>query len=359
MTPEDTIVCLCARQNFRTTEQHALIDICQSQPIQWDIVYKTAHQHQISPLVYVNLSQVPNEALDISPAVLSRFKKAQIHNVFVKKRTRITLEKVLALFSRKGIDVMLVKGEALGHLVYKESWYTISHDVDLVIRARVEDLAEADYREIVECLESFNHERNAFKEHIEYDFFEHHDVTMNNVLAVNWQRVWAEAQKIQINGCDVFVMTPEDTLLATAINCCRKRFFRLKSLCELTAIIETYPDLNWNMVVSKAHAYKCNTILYTAFVVTQTTLGCELPDGILSALKVNPLRASMISYLVSNLCQRFSLLNLVVQSGNATLDRKFSWPLLLTYATYRFDLLAPKLGELYAAWRNPPPPVPG
>jgi hypothetical protein len=189
VTPEDTIVCLCTRQKFETIQQQALIDIYQSQPIQWDNVYETAHQHQVSPLVYVNLSKFSNEELDISPTVLSRFKKAQIRNVFVKKRTNVALEKVLALFSRKGIDVMLVKGEALSHLVYEQPWYTISQDIDLIIRARVEDLAEADHREILELLDGYNHERHAFKEHIEYDFYEHHDVTMNNVLAVDWERI--------------------------------------------------------------------------------------------------------------------------------------------------------------------------
>ncbi len=359
MSPEDAIVCLCTRQKFETIQQQALIDIYQSQPIQWDNVYETAHQHQVSPLVYVNLSKFSNEELDISPTVLSRFKKAQIRNVFVKKRTKVALEKVLALFSRKGIDAMLVKGEALSHLVYEQPWYTISHDIDLIIRARVEDLAEADHREILELLDGFNHERNAFKEHIEYDFYEHHDVTMNNVLAVDWERIWAEAQKIRIKGYDVFVMTPEDMLLTTAINSCRKRFFRLKSLCDLASIIEKYPNLDWDTVVSKSHAYKCNTILYTALVVAQAILDCRLPDEIVTDLKVNPLRASLISYLVNNLSQRLSLAKLFVHSENATLKRTFSWPLFLTYATYRVDLLLPKLGELYGAWRDPLPLVPG
>jgi hypothetical protein len=359
MTPEDTIICLCTNQNFETRHQQNLIDLCQRQPIQWDLVFATADQHQVSPLVYANLSSIANGELTIPSDVLSRFKKAQIHNIFVKKRTRVMLEKILALFAQKGIEVMLIKGEALNHLVYEQPWYTFSYDVDLVIRAREEELTESDYWEILDLLESFNHECSEFKEHIEYDFYEHHDITMSKVLPVDWERIWAEAQKVRIEGYDVFVMTPEDMLLATAINSCRKRFFRLKSLCDLASIIEKYPDLDWHTVIRRARAYKCNTILYTALVVTQNTLGCHLPDGIVTDLKVNPLRVSLVRYLVNHLSQRLSLSNLFVQSGNATFKRTLSWPLLLTYATYRVDLFWPKLGELYAAWRNPPPPVPG
>ena len=359
MTPEDTILCLCTRQNFEAKHQQDLIDICQSQTIQWEIVFATADRHQITPLVYVNLSKISNKDLNIPSTVFNRFKKTQIHNIFVKRRTEAVFEKVLALFAQKGIDVMLVKGEALGRLVYEQPWYTISFDVDLVIRAREEELYKDDRREIMELLDGFNHEHSQFKEHIEYDFYEHHDITMSNVLPVDWERIWAEAERIQIKGYDVFVMNPEDMLLATAINSCRKRFFRLKSLYDLATIIEKYPNLDWNTVISRAHAYKSNTILYTALVVTETILGCRLPDDALADLKVSRLRALLIGYLVKNLSERMSLMNLFVHSENATFERTLSWPLVLTYATYRFDLLWPKLGELYTAWRNPPPPVPG
>lgn len=355
MTPEDTVTCLCARQNFEMRHQEKLIDICRSQPIQWDIVFATANRHQITPLVYINLSRISYKELNIPLNILNRFKKAQIRNIFVKQRTNLVLEKIFALFAQKGIEVMLVKGAVLGNLVYKKPWYTISYDVDLVIRAKEEDLDEGDHREILEQMDGFNHEGDEFKEHIEYDFYEHHDITMNNVLTVDWERIWAEAKRIKRMGYDVLVMAPEDMLLATAINSCRKRFFQLKSLCDIMAIIEKYPNLDWNMVVSKAHAYKCNTILYTALVVTQTVLGCYLPDDIVADLKVGRLRTSIINYLVKNLSQRLTLLNLFVHSENATYKRKLSWPLFLTYATYRVDLLWPKLGELYIAWRNPPP----
>ncbi|HSM72340.1 MAG TPA: nucleotidyltransferase family protein [Anaerolineales bacterium] len=359
MTPEDFVLCLCTRQSFETEHQQNLIDFCWNQTIHWDIVLETANKHQITPIVYTNLTKIPDKNLNIPLRVQDRFKKTQIHNIFTKQRTEAALEKVLALFNQKGIDVMLVKGGAVAYLVYDRPWYTICLDMDLVIRVREDELTEDDRREIFDLLESFNRERSPFKEHIEYDFYAHHDITMNNILPVDWERIWADAEKIQIKGYDVFVMTPEDTLLATAITSCRKRFFRLKSLCDLATIIEKYPALDWNTVISKAHEHKCNTILYTALIVTQSTLGCHLPDNILTELRVPGLRAILIRFLVKNLSQRISLMDLFVHSGNATYNRTLSWPLFLTYATYRVDLLWPKLGELYSAWRNPPPPVPG
>ena len=358
MTPEDKIVCLCTRQNFGETHQQQLLNLGQSQEIQWNEVYDTAEQNQVSPLVYTNLLKCQGEALAIPPAVLNKFKKSYIHNVFVKKGTAAILEKILALFAQKGIEVMLIKGEALNAVVYEQPWYTISYDVDLVIKARADELDQADHGQIVETLEAFNHQRNEFKEHIEYDYYEHHDMTMNKVLAIDSARLWAEARKIQMYGYDVWVLPPEDMLIAAAINSCRKRFFRLKSLGDIAAIIDKYPHLNWDMLVSKARAYECNTILYTALSVTQMTLGCPAPEGVWRRLGVNPVRSLAINYLAHKLCQNNSLSELFTRSESTMFGREFSWPLMLTYATYRIDHLLPKLGEIYRAWRNPPPPVP-
>jgi hypothetical protein len=358
MTPEDRLLCLCTRQNLEAKQENEVVFICQNQRIDWEYVFTTADLHQVSPLVYLNLTRISSQELNIPSEVFSRFKKAQIHNILAKKRTRASLEKALALFDQKGIDVMVVKGEALNHLVYEQPWYTISYDIDLVIRIREEELDGPDREEILTLLDNDNKARDGFKEHIEYDFYEHHDITMNDILNVDWHRIWAEARKIEILGYPVFVMMPEDMLLSAAINSCRKRFFRLKSMCDLVSIIEKYPDLDWSTVILKAHEYRCNTILYTALVVTQATLGCALPAGILTELRVNPIRLSIINKLVSQLSQRLPLSDLYVQSENATFKRTLSWPRCLTYATYRLDLLGPKLWELYAAWRNPPPPVP-
>lgn len=359
MTPEDTIVCLCTRQNFEAAHLQKLITICQGEEIQWDEVFNIAYQQGVSNLVYTNLLKDQNGSLAIPRVVMNSFKKAYIRNVFVKKGTSAVLEEVLVLFARKGIDVMLVKGEALNVLVYEQPWYTKSYDVDLVIRAKRDEIDETDHREIVDVLEKFNHQRNLYKEHIEYDYYEHHDITMNNVLAINSERLWQEAHKIQINGYDVFVMTPEDMLIASAINSCRKRFFRLKSLCDIAEIIHKFPDLNWAILVDRAREYKCNTILYTAFLTTQMTLDCPLPENVLSDLRVNPVRASLINYLAKNLIRNLSLTDLFNRSETTLLGREFSWPLVLTYATYGIDHLSPKLAEIYRAWRNPPPPVPG
>jgi hypothetical protein len=117
VTPEDKIVCLCVRQAFSQFHQQRLLELCQSQAIDWEAVFKTASRHNVAPLVYVNLFENLNSHAGISPMVHNAFKK-YIQNVFVKRGTAEILKQVLALFAQQGIEVMLVKGEALNVLVY-------------------------------------------------------------------------------------------------------------------------------------------------------------------------------------------------------------------------------------------------
>lgn len=349
MTAEDAAVCLCTRQHFSDAHREALETIDQNHALNWEAIFETANIHGVSPLVYSNLQKVD---LDIPLKVQSKFKNVYIHNVFVKRRTAGVLDRVLDLFAECNIALMLVKGEALNLSVYHRPWYTISFDIDIVIKSREEELSEDQHHKISDALNALNDEGNPFQEKIEYDYFEHHDVNLNGVLAVDANRIWEEARRIEFHGRSLHLMTPEDTLIAAAVQSCRKRFFKLKPACDIAEIVCHYPEMNWEVLITKAREYKCNSILYTAFVVAQTLLGCDLPQEVLGELGVNPIRTAVIRRLIRNLIAAFNLDSLTIRSESILFGRDASWPLLLTYATYRIDHIIPKLGEIYEGRRR-------
>jgi len=345
VTPEDTVVCLLTRQDFEASHRERLAELCRGHRIDWQNVFATSVQHGVAPLVYINL-KCHAAGLGVPAEVLEGLRRAHEHNVITQAVSNAVLGKALALFNEKGIDVMLVKGAALGLLVYEQPWYTTSGDIDLLIRPRRSELDSADHQAIVTLLEKFNHQRNRYKLHLEYDFHAHHDVTMNGLLPWDAERLWQEARPISNNGYRAMVMAPEDLLLAAAVNSCRHRFFRLKSLCDIAAILAGYPELDWQALAAKAHRYRCNTILYSALWVTRLTLGCSWPDGWLSELKVNPARAALIRLVAGALLRHKSLSDLRARARLQPFGRALSWSLLLTYATYRLDQLIPKLRQL-------------
>ena len=322
MSCEERLLLACTRQNLLEQHQQAVLDICQQVPIKWDIVYETARQHNVAPLIYTNLLRCPIPKPGLPSDIKAKFEQSYYRNIAIMSGLSKKIAEKLAFFNAQSIDVMLIKGAALAILVYDQPWYTI-HDVDLVIKLHETDLSPSNINEINTLFDDLPG--------VEYDFFEHHDVVLNGMLPVDFCQIWAQAKKIAFGGQEVFVMSPEDMLISVCINSCRKRFFKLKSLFDIAEIIEKYPDLNWDELITKAKAYQCHNIAYTALWTTNLTVGCKLPEGVLDAFAVNPVRAAVVRRVSRSIS--FSRLS-SLYSGIAFYGVPLSTSLLLPYVTY-------------------------
>lgn len=339
-TPEDNILFACTRQNFLDTHRQTVQDICCREEIDWAVVYSTANLHGVAPLVYFNLKQCHLSTLNIPQNILRQFRLNLYHNVTSQERNSERLADALIFFERKSIEVMLVKGVALDAVVYDHPWFTVSQDIDIVTKARREEVPEETQSEIFNLFDNSD---------IECDYFEHHDIVMNGTLSVDFHRIWAEANKIKIGNQTAWVMSPEDMLISLCINSCRKRYFRLKALCDIAETVNKYSHLKWQELIEKAEAYDCQAIVYTALFVTRLTLGCQVPDKVLENFKVGPLRAKIIHFLSWRLpLSTFSSFF----SSNYKLGRPLDISLVLPYCTYRWYQMGRRLKFVYRFTRK-------
>jgi|GEM_PF-951889 len=328
---EDQLLFLCTRQDFLDIHRQAILEICRNNSIRWDYIYSTAMLHQVAPLVYANLLQCLDVGLSIPDETLKKFQASRVYNFVGKEDRTEKIAEALSFFHHKGIDVMLVKGAVLDILVYAESWNTISDDVDLIIKNKESELSDQDKQEISRFFEDIAHSDSRCPP-FEVEYFAHHDLMMDGALPLDFSRIWADAVTIQFEGQPVFIMAAEDMLISACINSCRKRYFRLKAILDIVAIIAKTPDLNWDEVVRKAKAYDCHNIVYTALLIADLTLSCDLPAGLLDRFGVNPIRAKIIGVLSRKMC--WSSLD-TLYSGRKVLGRRIALWLLLPYATYR------------------------
>jgi hypothetical protein len=323
--PADSILFACARQNFQTPHREAIEEICRRENVEWEAVYATAEQHGVAPLVYNNLRQCDAATLRLSPEDENRFRLCTVRNVAAKEELARKLSTLLSFFHAKSIPIMFIKGTALDALVYAQPWYMMAGDADLIIKTRVEEMSDEAHAEIWAQTRDLGW--------LECDYFEHHDINMKGVLPVNFQRIWDDANLIQFRGQDVYVPSPEDLLTSACVNSCRKRFFRLKALCDIAEVTHKYPAMRWDDFIAKVRDYDCHPIVYAALFITQTMVGCEIPDGLLDRLSVHPLRAAAIRFL----SQRLSLNPLsALYAGRNTYGKRMGLSLLLPYATYRW-----------------------
>jgi len=176
----------------------------------------------------------------------------------------------------------------------------------------------------------------------EYDFIEHHDVTMNGILPVDFSQVWQDSTEIKFRGCLVRVMSPADMLIAACISSCRKRFARLKWFCAVAEIVRSFEDSSWSTFVAKSHAYCCENISYTGLYTAQLGICANLPNGLLEQLSVPPVKRRLIQALGK------CLIDSPLSAGRRLpiISRNMGISLLLPYATYSWVQRIQKIREM-------------
>jgi hypothetical protein len=338
MRSEDRLLYLCCRQEMTTADVERLLAVT-NRHLDWTELFRLAYGHGVAPLVYRNLETGIDAGLVVPDNIKNRFKLATYQNMPVKSRQARRLTQVLASLGDEEVDLMVVKGAALDLLVYDEPWYTVSDDIDAVVRTHTRDLADAD-------IDRLRNKLNG----LEYEFNEHHDVNLNRALPVDFTRIWQDAAVVEFNGHDLYLMSPEDMLLAVCINSCRKRFFRLRSLVDLAETVRRVPELDWAVFIEKATAYQCNNIAYTAISVARATVGCPLPPYVLENLRVGRTKQRLVDGAVHFLLNNMSLRSLSYYAGPNLIGRTVGWSLLLPYLTYRRSEMRSKIVEALAAY---------
>jgi hypothetical protein len=288
MTSEDRLLCLCARQEFLPSHQEAAERLAREKTLRWDRIVATAERHAVLPIVGVNLRRCH---LELPESIVERLETALFENVALKERDADRLAAGLARLREVELDSMILKGMALSLSVYQEPWVVTSQDIDLSLRPWPgwrKDKGEE--RKV----------RGALYTHgVECDLDGHHDVTMNGVLPVDFGRIWREARPVLFRGVDAWVMSPEDQMIALAVNGCRKHYFRLKALFDVAETLRWGPPLDGPRLGTLAREGHCEGIVYTALVAARETLGAEIPAEWLEALELSAPRAALLRRLIA------------------------------------------------------------
>lgn len=323
-SPEHRLLLACTRQHFQDAHIDFVTDLCRQYPINWLEVYFTARNHGVAPLIYYNLQKFPPADLGAPAEIFDLFKQALLQNVLLKERLHYHAQKATKFFKANNLEVMLVKGVALDILVYEQPWFTAMGDIDLVVNKKRHHVSDETFNAFMTALHGTS---------IEYDYYTHHDVTMNGILPVDFDRIWQDAEPAMLGDEEVLVMNPEDFLISVCINSCRKRYFRLKTLCDIAEIVNKYPQLKWDNLVAKSRDYDCEHIVFAALLATKTSVGCETPPEVFDALLRRSVRKPLLRWLV----ERSSLSAYEALRGSIRIrGRVVDGSLFLPYATLRW-----------------------
>jgi hypothetical protein len=330
LSPEEQLLFCCMKSQLNGANMTEIMAICTGNAIDWPLVLEVARSQGVGPLMYANLKQCLAAGLTLRPQTLATFKECMFESVADKERKSRDLLRALLFFNDKRMDVMLLKGAALNLTVYKHPWHVTALDIDILIRQREDDVLP----EVRDQVWAINNSGP-----FECNFRDHHDLSLSNIIPINYDRIWDDARQIDYQGCRVHVMSAEDMLIAQCLNGCRKRYFFLKDFYALNEIITHCSDLCWDRFAAKALEYKCNAIVYTALLAARTAVDSNVPQGILDKLNVGLPKRALLKYLIermsySPLASRCGLLQTAI-SKNVRRKSKWNWSVILSYASYR------------------------
>ena len=331
---EDQLLADLTRSDFDEPDRENIQDLCRQNPIDWKSIYRTARLHGVAPLVYRNLAQLTPSDLGMQNGSAERFRRSFARNLATRRMFRKGLWQILGFFNQRDVDVMVIKGASVDLLDNASGPYTVSQDIDLIIRAHKEDLPMDTLAQLKAFSDGFP---------LEYDFYGHHDVDMNGVLPIDWVRIWADAIPVKYKERNFYVMSQEDALISACINARRKRYFNLKALCAIDVRLRDGAAYQWDEFAEKSRNYEVKDIVYTALLVAAQVMHSPVPTDL--AGRLAPSRAVLLELLSKRIS--FSSLS-SLYDGTEIASRKVGASLLLPYASYRANQVWRKLRYISA-----------
>jgi Uncharacterised nucleotidyltransferase len=273
MNGERDILVACSRLSFGDAHRSTVLSACGRGPVNWDLLLASARAHKIAPLAYRNLRACDCVASLIPDHVHAAFSSDTLENLRLCRLLSSRLGKLIRHFESRSHNVMLIKRSAVALALDRSYELTAADDADMIIYPNDPQTGIA---ETWQAINEFNEDTDAPL--FDVDCRTHHDITMNDVISVDFDDVWRDAETVRIDGFTARRPCVEDLIIFAAINVVRKRFVRLRSLLDMSELLNTYQDVDWAEVERKSASYQCDRIVGAGVCAARTVLGGACPE---------------------------------------------------------------------------------
>jgi len=313
LTRELSLVVQCSR----TSIDRQAIEQC-AKGVDWQAFVRVARWHGVSPLVSFNL-----ERCDLEPVATPSLRELRgdfQRNSFDTARLSMELCGVIGLLSRCGIRSLPFKGPSLAASAYGDVWLRQFSDLDLMVRpddvvAAKATLAEKGYRtssEMSRQQEAVHVRRSPFA----YSFTLFREGGPM-VVDLHWRVAelahpafprrlcdpWSRVVKSPLNGAEIEVLGPEDTLLFLSGHAAKHGWSRLRWICDIAQVVRSQPELDWNDALSCASLSGPigERTLLIGVGLADRLFGSALPRDIQTLVTRDPIVRALVDEVIGEL----------------------------------------------------------
>jgi len=291
--PEVTLILCCSRTRLSDSIKKQ-INLLVKQGIDWQYLISLAHRHSVLPLLFNSLNSTCPESipLNILTNLRSYFQSNAHHNLFISSK----LVKISNIFQGNGINAVPFKGPSLAISVYGNPSLRQFCDLDILVQHK-------DFTKAKKLLLSHEYYLNLPKlneifvsNHAFQTPFHHSSGRFS--LDLHWgvaprrprfhsrfNCLWNDLGSISIGTHLISSFSQESTLVIQCINATKEPYRQsLKQICDINEIIQTYPNLSWDIVLYQARKLGCRHLVLIALYLTQMLYETSLPTELMKEI---------------------------------------------------------------------------
>ena len=279
------LACSSAHLTATAVEQ---IKTLVSEKINWADLIRVAAPHGLLPLLHRNLSLVCDDRLP--PRTLEQLRR---YHESVARRNAIhagELFDLLDLLEANQIPAIPFKGPTLGLLAYGDLSLRQFTDLDIVVHEsdlwRTWDVLTRHGYVAEDEGGSITERRPLPPSGRHWTFKRKNRLT----LEIHWRfneksfgpqlepaDVWSGVRLSTVSGRSVHVIPPEQMLLLLSTHLASHLWRRLNWISDITAIVNSTPDIDWELLLRTAQRVGCERILSVSLLLSKNLLGSPLP----------------------------------------------------------------------------------
>jgi hypothetical protein len=302
---EDRLLLYCCRKDTDRKNKNKIIEI-QRRLLDWNSFLRKARENGVSAVVYSRLNEIKKDCPHIPAFVFKKLKKVYYLNATQNSLIFEKLRKALKIFSKAGLQVIVLKGAVLAEKIYRNLALRPMMDVDLLVKKEdlfcldeqmktlgyrpsdmsVEDidfssgyLTTLDYRSLSPNSPSF---------HIHWHFVNSTIPNESYIKKIKIENIWRDAEKAKIANVETLVMAPHHLLIHLAEHALRvtHSLSRLSFFCDINEVVNYYQErLDWERLIKESHKFNLNRMVYLSLFFAAKFLRAKIPENVLLSLR--------------------------------------------------------------------------
>lgn len=278
-------------------------------PVNEDRLYELAKLHHLTMPLYRGLVRL-NIYSPLRARLEAEMTEQAIEYEFIYPQQ---LALVLAELHAAGIQTLVLKGHALGQMIYQQPVLRPYSDFDILVLPDALEQAAAALRRLGYYPEAgpdfppdyhLHHHHLAPYLHPEWLPVELHWrlVVPSDTLHVDMDSVWANAQPMQVNGVDTRALLPEHLLIYLALHAVSNHLFDigLRVLVDVNEVIAAC-TLDWQRVVATSREWGCARQLYIVLRMAHEVYDTGVPETVLHDLCPQGVAPELLIYCLTNM----------------------------------------------------------